>query len=512
MTHNSKLQCFPFLRLIIPLSLGIVLAEQMQGIYTLYIWSGVVLLMLVLGILTRKQPYLQSLFILLMVFAIGALRMSESSLLSITELPKDKVLLKGVLMIIPQRHGKLLHVDVLSTDDQLKGTIRVGFLSTKADKNLESLHIGSRIELLCRLKNYSLKDTTTFNYGRWLKQNNYIAAAFVLPHQWKLSVEQGKSLTRLDRLTLFFHQYKQRLIDNMSDKLGRNNLSIVVAMLLGERSLIPDNIRNDFSITGASHVLALSGLHLTVIYGIFMLLFARIETYVYKLKRLGFLHYMVLIIIWSYVLLVGMSPSVVRSATMLTFYTFVKLLCRDASSLNTLGFTVFLMLLVNPYQLYDIGFQLSFMAVLGILLFYDGIAQLIVPLAISRFWLVQWLWKMMSVSMAAQLLTAPLIAYHFKIFSSYFLLSSLVAVPLTTVILYLGVLLTLVGNDGVLCLFTSKILVITTNLLSTILHKMTLLPCSKIELGFTFSQIIIYYLLLWLVIWLIRFLKYRIAI
>lgn len=512
MTHNSKLQCFPFLRLIIPLSLGIVLAEQMQGIYTLYIWSGVVLLMLVLGILTRKQPYLQSLFILLMVFAIGALRMSESSLLSITELPKDKVLLKGVLMIIPQRHGKLLHVDVLSTDDQLKGTIRVGFLSTKADKNLESLHIGSRIELLCRLKNYSLKDTTTFNYGRWLKQNNYIAAAFVLPHQWKLSVEQGKSLTRLDRLTLFFHQYKQRLIDNMSDKLGRNNLSIVVAMLLGERSLIPDNIRNDFSITGASHVLALSGLHLTVIYGIFMLLFARIETYVYKLKRLGFLHYMVLIIIWSYVLLVGMSPSVVRSATMLTFYTFVKLLCRDASSLNTLGFTAFLMLLVNPYQLYDIGFQLSFMAVLGILLFYDGIAQLIVPLAISRFWLVQWLWKMMSVSMAAQLLTAPLIAYHFKIFSSYFLLSSLVAVPLTTVILYLGVLLTLVGNDGVLCLFTSKILVITTNLLSTILHKMTLLPCSKIELGFTFSQIIIYYLLLWLVIWLIRFLKYRIAI
>ncbi len=133
-----------------------------------------------------------------------------------------------------------------------------------------------------------------------------------------------------------------------------------------------------------------------------------------------------------------MATSVVRSAVMLTVYALLSLGHRDRMSVNTLAFAAIVMLLFNPRSLFDIGFQLSFMAVLAILLFYPLFEGVWSQSFLLDHRIFKWLWTMLAVSLAAQIGVAPLIAYYFGRFSNYFLLTNLMVVPAATLILYLS--------------------------------------------------------------------------
>ena len=130
-----------------------------------------------------------------------------------------------------------------------------------------------------------------------------------------------------------------------------------------------------------------------------------------------------------------------RSAIMLTVYSLVSLLNRDKMSLNTLSLTAIVMLLLHPLSLWDVGFQLSFMAVAAILLLYQPIERWMPEAILARSAVMRKMWGMMAVSLAAQIGTAPLVAYYFGRFSCYFLLTNLLAIPLTVLILYTSCLL-----------------------------------------------------------------------
>ena len=140
---------------------------------------------------------------------------------------------------------------------------------------------------------------------------------------------------------------------------------------------------------------------------------------------------------WAFAFLVGLSPSVVRSAVMISIYALLSLGYREKMSVNTLAFTAIVMLLVNPKSLDDVGFQLSFMAVLAILVLNPLFAR-VIPLHVlqEHRWLKTW-WGLTTVSISAQVGTAPLVAYYFGTFSTYFLLGNYLVVPLATVVLYL---------------------------------------------------------------------------
>lgn len=140
-------------------------------------------------------------------------------------------------------------------------------------------------------------------------------------------------------------------------------------MALGDKSSLSDKLEEDYSVSGASHVLALSGLHLGIIYAILSLLLAR-------RRWQSVSQALILIAVWTYVFIVGMSASVVRSAIMLTVYSFVSLLNRNKMSLNTLSVAAVVILAGNPLFLYDVGFQMSFAAVLFIILFYRPVFAL----------------------------------------------------------------------------------------------------------------------------------------
>jgi len=201
-------------------------------------------------------------------------------------------------------------------------------------------------------------------------------------------------------------------------------------MTLGDKSMISTEQQQDYSVAGGSHILALSGLHIGLLYMILLTLVTAAMSLVrrvlhadmYRSKRIV-VQVATLVAVWSYVMVVGCQPSVVRAATMLTVYGLVSLLNRSRQSLNTLAIAAVVMLFVNPLSLWDVGFQLSFMAVLGIVLF-------------SPRRRLNGLLSMLWVTVSAQIGVAPLILYYFGRFSCYFLLANVLVVPCATLLLY----------------------------------------------------------------------------
>lgn len=232
-------------------------------------------------------------------------------------------------------------------------------------------------------------------------------------------------------------ELRNQLVNTLSDKgLEQQELAVVSAMTLGDKSLIDKDLKNDYSRSGASHVLALSGLHLGIIYFVFSFMTARWRRRYHHWSR-PVSEGLILITMWSYVVLVGMPPSVVRAAIMMTVYSLLSLQNRNRSSLNALAFTAIIMLIADPMILFNISFQLSFVAVAFILL-YQGRIYSLTPSSTHP--IVKWCWRFLSVSLAAQLGVAPLTAYYFHQISSYFLLSSLVVMVFTPLIIYLSLL------------------------------------------------------------------------
>ena len=257
--------------------------------------------------------------------------------------------------------------------------------------------------------------------------------------------------------------------------LDEQNYAIVAAMTLGDKSMLSKETKDMYSVSGASHVLALSGLHLSIIFGLLTLVFGG-----RKKQRVTSL-LLTILTVWFYVFLTGMSSSVMRSAIMLTVYAFTSLLNRNKMSLNTLALTAIIMLVFNPLSLWDVGFQLSFMAVLAILLLYQPIESWIPRRLLNKSVLCTKIWGTMAVSIAAQMGTAPLVAYYFGRFSTYFLLTNLIAIPLTIVILYVACLLFILLPFPLLQGWVAKALVTISHLLNTFLSIIASWPGASIE-------------------------------
>ena len=251
--------------------------------------------------------------------------------------------------------------------------------------------------------------------------------------------------SRLDRSKTYFLEQRTKLLNRLSESgMDGSVYAVVAAMSLGDKSQLTKELKDTYAVSGASHILALSGLHLGIV------------------------------CIWLFVFLVGMSASVVRSAVMFTIYALLSLGHRDKMSVNTLAFAAIVMLFFNPMSLFDVGFQLSFMAVLAILLFYPLFESVWSQPFLFDHRIFRWLWMMLTVSCAAQIGVAPLIAYYFGRFSNYFLLANLMVVPAATLILYLSLLVLLIPSFAYLLIYIVEAL-------NRLLTGIATLPGASIE-------------------------------
>lgn len=280
--------------------------------------------------------------------------------------------------------------------------------------------------------------------------------------------QEPPSVSRLDRSKTYFLERRAKLLDRLSESgVDGSAYAVVAAMALGDKSQLTTELRDAYAISGASHILALSGLHLGIIYTLLSLLLSR--------RRWQMVSQIVIIVsIWLFVFLVGLSASVVRSAVMVSIYALLSLGHRDKLSVNTLAFAAIVMLLFNPMALFDVGFQLSFMAVLTILLFSPLLESLWSQPFLLDHRLFRWLWTMLSVSCAAQIGVAPLIAYYFGRISCYFLLANLVVVSAAALILYLSLAVLLIPSLAYLLIYI-------VDTLNQLLVSIAALPGASIE-------------------------------
>ncbi|MFL5809456.1 MAG: ComEC/Rec2 family competence protein, partial [Flavisolibacter sp.] len=209
---------------------------------------------------------------------------------------------------------------------------------------------------------------------------------------------------------------------------GEKEQGLAEALLIGYKDDLDKNLVQSYSNTGVVHVIAISGLHLGLIYWILLICTKPLT----KFKRLVWLRlFLVITCIWWFSILAGAQPSVLRSAVMFSFLAMGEVLSRRSSIYNSLALSAFVLLCYNPFWLWDVGFQLSYSAVLSIVIFFKPIYNWFY----FKNKLLDFIWKLNAVTIAAQLLTLPFSIYHFHQVPCLFLLTNLVAVPLSSAIL-----------------------------------------------------------------------------
>ena len=227
----------------------------------------------------------------------------------------------------------------------------------------------------------------------------------------------------------FIYASRENVLDILQSNIKREKeLGLAEALLIGYKDDLDKSLVQSYTNTGVVHIIAISGLHLGLIYWLLLLALKPLQkrSYYRWLKPV-----IVISGLWLFSLLAGAQPSILRSAVMFTCLVLGDSLVRKASIYNTLAFSAFLLLCYNPYWLWDVGFQLSYSAVFSIVIFMKPIYQWFYVTNKS----LDFLWKINAVTIAAQILTLPISVYHFHQFPVHFLLTNFVAVPLSSVIL-----------------------------------------------------------------------------
>lgn len=429
---QTLFRLFPLVPLTICFIGGIAFGESMD---TFRHWIGPLLIAVVLlfsALSLLRRPLLNTLLLLLLAFSTGILSVSIANrMLSAPGLPRLATL-DAVVVDEPVTVGRAtVRADLVILSGELSGRgVRAYFLAG-SDGEEKSISVGDGVvfrSLLCEPRTYSA--SSPFYYAGYLKSRGIVATAQVSPDCWRKASLNLSRLPLLSRARLSALRLRHR-IESHYARLGLSGQSLAVssAMVLGNKSAVSASVRDAYSVAGTSHVLALSGLHLSIIYTLLSLL---------SLGRKGWAvnELVTVAAMWCYVFMVGLSPSVVRAAIMVTVYSIVGLTGRRGASLNVLAFAALLMLVVNPFSLFDLGFQLSFASMTFILAFHWRLSA-IVPLPFQqRHPVVRFFWQLVLLSAIATVGTLPLVVAYFGRFPVYFLVANIIVVPAATLIIY----------------------------------------------------------------------------
>ncbi len=444
MSFSRVLQKAPFLRFLIPLIVGIMLNffGLDSGIHPLFFTLALLFFLFVF--LIKKQHlafrfrWMFGMGVTLFFCALGMfLSKSKQDMLKIpfTGNHCEQLFLAKIIDNPRERNNSMQCLAALSPINQEESIdnfkpVNV-ILYIHKDSASTKLRYGNRLLIS---HNFSYQPQTLnpeeFDYEEYLHKKGISTSIYISPGKWQLLFSRQKFS--------LFNKSKEIQLKLMSvyRKYGIEDeeFTVLSALTLGNKDYIDEELRNSYSVTGAAHILAVSGMHV----GVICFVFKFILGFVFKGNRLLLLKMVILILaLWSYALITGLSPSVVRATVMFSFVSIGMYLNRQSLIYNTIFASAFLMLLYNPFYLFDIGFQLSYTAVLFIVFFHPHIY----PLFRFKNWLADKAWNLFAVSVAAQLGTFPLTIYYFHQFPNYFWLSGFLVVPLSALIIYLAMAL-----------------------------------------------------------------------
>lgn len=398
----------------------------------------------------------------------------------------------GQVISTPQEKPKTWAVKV-RTD---KGATLLAYVRKAGSQDpLPPLHLGDYCTLRANSVSptciYDLPDTAYMSYRRYLFYSGISATAFV-----------DKSEKSDDKPSLPFYYGMQERLSALYHSRGITGEegAIIEAMTIGNKQDLTPELRRQYSRAGISHILALSGYHLTLIYAILeLLLFGKIVT-----RRWRWISSVIILAcLWLFALITGMSPSLTRATIMCSIMILSKIFYQESFSLNSLAFAAIVMLCINPLQVFDIGFELSFMSILGIIIigkpvcdslsgksFTDSKWKGILPKALG----------IIVITISCTLFTAPLVAYYFHQIPLLSVFTNLVISILTPLIMTMSIFWWMLWPlQGVQHLVTG-ILVWLVSAMNVTTGFVASMQWSTIEWQPNLLAVILFYVLLWAVI------------
>ncbi|NWJ51649.1 MAG: ComEC family competence protein [Bacteroidetes bacterium] len=438
-------QRYPFVRLLIPFVGGIV-----AGIYSnISFYSGLWIFTLSIPFLfvfhyfqLRTLPFsmrhVQGVFVTILSIGLGigitGLHNHQTDILHF----ENQTGLSGVYRLkiedVPAYKTNSIRfcVRILSSISHKKelkcdGKVMVYF---QPDKNANKLRYGDQLIAQLQLNPVeSIMNPNSVDYKKYLSNQGIYHRTYLPSSKWILTKRaQGFNLYRIGT------SLQEKFINLFKNHHPNpNELTVASALVLGYDNNIEPELRNAYTTTGALHILSVSGMHVGVIYLVLSALLISLKRKTLTRIIRGVI---LLTVVWFYALITGLSPAVLRSAVMLSFIIVGECGEREQSNINTLAASAFILLIIDPFQITNIGFQLSYLAVAGIVLIEPLVRSIWSP----KFRIVQLIWGLTTVSIAAQVASSPLSLYYFHQFPNYFIFTNYIAIPLSSIAIYAGML------------------------------------------------------------------------
>jgi competence protein ComEC len=365
-------------------------------------------------------------------------------------------------------------------------------LNIQKDSLHQDLEIGTPLRIQGILyQNNSPNNPNGFDYGKYLENKQIYAQLYTDV----TSIKTGQTIQK--DLWYYASRLRSKIIRNLENSnFNKAELHVAVALILGQQQEISDDIIKDYQFAGAVHILSVSGLHIG-----FILLFV---TFILKplpnTRKGSFVKLVIILLSLSlFGILAGLAPSVVRSVTMFSFVAIGNHLRRSVNIYHTLIVSILLILLFQPSFLFDVGFQLSYIALFFILWLQPLLASIWSPkLKASKY-----LWDILTVSFAAQIGSFPLSIYYFHQFPGLFFVTNLIIIPLLGFIMVLGVLVMVLAAFNFIPFYILKTLEWSIHYLNKTIHTIASLEQFIIkDIPFnTYLLISSYLLVLTTVVW-----------
>lgn len=436
---------FPFSRLLLSLVAGILIEWSLQINLSLLLFALIVLVLCLLFYsflpLSKKfiLRWLQGVAIMVLMMVFGAIITFLNDLSnhpawyqnSYTEKSSVLVTIEEPLVNKTNSFKALATVTAASKSgrwQQTEGKILIYF---KKDSISPAIEYGSQLLIQKPLQQISNSGNPgAFDYRRYCLFHDITAQVFLKENEYAVLPEKNIDWLRQTLFTL-----RNSTINTIQNNIpGEQEQGVAEALLIGYREDLDKDLVQAYSNTGVVHIIAISGLHLGMIYGLMVWLFSYFKQYRFTkwLKPVT-----ILFVLWAFTLVAGAVPSILRSAVMFTFIVIGEAMVKRSNMHNTLAASAFCMLAANPFLLWDVGFLLSYAAVISIVTFMKPVYNWLY----YQNKLLDKIWSLTAVTLSAQILTIPIVVFYFHQFPNFFLITNFVAVPLSGFILYGEILL-----------------------------------------------------------------------
>jgi len=439
---SKELQNLPFVRIFIPLVLGILFQDNFMVLTPIIFGLISISILFFIGFTIIKSfhfRFAQGLSVFAVFFFLGAVIFIFKTPITTPDTQKQTVLIGEIASVPVFKDSSircLVEVKSLKTDscEYPAGQNIIAYF--KRQTGSDTLQYGDRILIYGHvqpIKNPNNPDE--FDYKTYLYRQSITGQIFVKTGDYRILEHQNSwSLTKTA------NDAKQKLASIYKEnQISGQEYAVLSALTLGDQTEIDPEIKTAFAVSGTTHVLSVSGMHVGLIFIVLNFFFKFLD----KLKTKQFSYgrilkaFIIISFLIFYAVLTGLSPSVRRAVVMFSFVMIGSALQRPHQIYNTMAASAFVLLIFNPFLIFDIGFQLSYLAVFSIIFLQKRIENILY----FKNWFLDKIWILTSVSIAAQIITTPLTLYYFHQFPNWFWLSNIIIIPLTTIIIYAAIAL-----------------------------------------------------------------------